>query len=62
MTTGRPGAADAAAESAGAAVPFEELRTGRIRRMAMQEYTAASGRLDQVTFRDAKMFLDDNQQ
>ncbi len=30
-TTGRPGAADAAVDSAGAAVPSEELRAGLIR-------------------------------
>ncbi len=42
----------AAVDSAGAAVPFEELRAGRIRRMAMPEYTAASGRLDHATIRE----------
>jgi hypothetical protein len=51
-TTGRPGEADAAVDSAGVAVPFEELRAGRIRRMAMPEYTVASGRLDHTTFRE----------
>ncbi len=51
-TTGLAGAADAAVDSAGAAVPSEELRAGRIRRMAMLEYTAASGRLDHATFRE----------
>ena len=51
-TTDRPGAADAAVDSAGAAVPFEELRAGRIRRMAMLAYTAASGRHDHATFRE----------
>jgi hypothetical protein len=63
-TTGRPGATDAAVDSAGAAVPSEELRAGRaavpskelragrIRRMAMQEYTAASGQIDHATFRE----------
>ncbi len=50
--TGRPGAADAAVDSAGAAVPSEELRAGRICRMAMPEYTAASGRHDHATFRE----------
>ena len=49
---GPDGAADAAVDSAGAAVPFEELRAGRIRRRAMLEHTAASGRLDHATFRE----------
>ncbi len=51
-TTGQPEAADAAVNSARAAVPFEELRAGRIRRMAMPEYTAARGRFDDATFRE----------
>jgi hypothetical protein len=33
-----------------AAVPFKELRAGRIRRRTMPEYTAARGRLDHATF------------
>ncbi len=37
--TGRPGAADAAVDSARAEVPLGKLRAGRIRRMAMLEYT-----------------------
>ncbi len=44
-TTGRPGAADAAVDSAAAAVPSDELRAGWIRWMAMPECTAATGRL-----------------
>ncbi len=51
-TMGRPGAADAAIDSAGAAVPFEEARAGRIRRMATPEYIAASGRIDHTTFQE----------
>jgi hypothetical protein len=50
--TGRPGAADAAVDPAGAAEPSEELRAGRIRRMAMLEYTTASGRIDHATFQE----------
>ncbi len=41
--------ADAAADSAGAAVPFEELRAGRIRRRTMPEYTAARGQINHAT-------------
>jgi hypothetical protein len=51
-TTGRPGAADAADDSAGAAVPARDYGPGRIRRMAMPEYTAASGLHDHQTFRE----------
>jgi hypothetical protein len=47
-----PGAADAAVDSAGVAVSFEELLAGRIRRRSIPEYTAASGRLDHATFRE----------
>jgi hypothetical protein len=49
-TTGRPRAADAAVDSAGAAEPPEELRARRICWMAMPEYTAASRRHDHATF------------
>ncbi len=50
--TGRLRAADAAVYSAVAAVLSEELPALRIRRMAMPEYTAASGRLNHATFRE----------
>jgi hypothetical protein len=43
-TTGRPGAGDAAVDSAGAAVPYEGPRAGRIRQMAIPECTAAGRR------------------
>jgi hypothetical protein len=45
-------ATNAAVNSAGAAVPFEELRARRICRRTMLEYTAASGRLDHAAFRE----------
>ncbi len=45
-------AADAAVDFAGTAVPVKELRAGRIRRLAMLEYTTASGQLDHATFRE----------
>jgi hypothetical protein len=51
-TTDRLGAADAAVDSTGAEVPVKGLRAGRIRLMAMPEYTAASGRIDHTTFRE----------
>ncbi len=50
MDYGPDRAADAAAQSAGAAVPFKELLAGPTHQMAMQEYTEASGRLDHTTF------------
>ncbi len=51
-TTGQLGAVDASADSAGAAVPFEGLLAGRIRRRTMLEYTVASGRLVHATFQE----------
>ncbi len=51
-TTGRPGAADAAADSAEAAGSSEELRAGRSRGRTLPDYTAARGRLDHATFRE----------
>ncbi len=49
---GRPEAADAAADSAGAAVPFEGLRAGRICLWTMPEYIASRGRLDHANVRE----------
>jgi hypothetical protein len=51
-TMGRPEAADAAVDSARAAVLPEGLRAGRIRCLTMPEYTAARGRHDHATFRE----------
>ncbi len=44
--------ADAADDSAGAAVPARDYGPGRIRRMAMPECTAANGRHNHATLRD----------
>ncbi len=49
-TTGLPGAADADADSAEAAVPSEGLLAGRSCRRTMPLYTVASGLLDHATF------------
>ena len=49
---GRPGAADAADDSAGTAVPARDYGPGRIRRMVMPECTAASGLHDHATILD----------
>jgi hypothetical protein len=51
-TTGQPGAANAAADSAEAAVPSEGLRAGQGSGRTKPEYTAARGRVDHATVRE----------
>ncbi len=51
-TTARPRAADAAADSAKATVPFEGLQAGRSSGRTKPKYTAARGRPDHATFLD----------